>query len=519
MRILLDVCIILDLLLSGRGYQETASKALIRLTQNNYQLLFPASSIDTVIFILGRIFKSEKESISKLKVILKEYEIHVLSSTGNEFLNIDGTQNSLICNSAKRFGPDTRILTRDLTFDGQGVKIMNYQDVPQLTAETQSIPILDLSREYHLMMEEVDEALLSVAASSQFIMGAQVSEFEDQCAEYIASSHAIGTSSGTDALVLALRALAIQKKEAEFFASTDLVITTPFTFAATGDSILRAGATPIFVDIEPDGFNIDTINLQRLIDKKVIDPNQVVGILPVHLFGNPCQLDNILNLANKYNWFVVEDVAQAFGATWKEQKLGSIGTIGTFSFFPTKNLGGFGDGGLVCTDDDNLAELVRMLLRHGGKDKYNVDHIGYNARLDTLQAAVLQVRLKYIDSFNHKRKQIAQAYDHSLSECPAIVTPKRQTDGYDVVHQYTIRINNSARDDLQKYLSKIGISSAVYYPMPLHKMGVFDQRSEVGGELKNAEKASGEVLSLPIEPLMTKNEIDQVTTGIKDFLT
>ena len=252
-------------------------------------------------------------------------------------------------------------------------------------------------------------------------------ELEDKIAEYLGVRHCIGVSSGTDALVLSLRALAIKLKGQEYFDRNDKIITTPFTFTATGDAILRAGATPVFVDIDPATYNIDPAKIRESLAHRQTPiasrPSNVVGILPVHLYGQACNMDEIMAIAKKHNLFVLEDVAQAFGGMWQGKKLGSMGDLSAFSFFPSKNLGAFGDGGMVSTDDQELARLVIMLLKHGGKDKYNVDHIGYNARLDTLQAAVLLAKFKYVDEFNDRRRKIAGLYNEGLKGLDGLALP------------------------------------------------------------------------------------------------
>ncbi|MFZ5996236.1 MAG: DegT/DnrJ/EryC1/StrS family aminotransferase [Nitrospirota bacterium] len=383
------------------------------------------------------------------------------------------------------------------------------------------IPMLDLRLEYEYMKADIDAAIRKCLDHQKWIFGFEVKELEDKIAAYLGVKHCIGTSSGTEALVLSLRALAIKIKGQEYFDKADEIITTPFTFTATGDAILRAGATPVFVDIDPKSYNIDPVKVREYLRKS---SKQVVGMLPVHLYGQSCQMDEIMDIAREYNLFVIEDVAQAFGGTWKGRKLGSIGTAGCFSFFPSKNLGGFGDGGMVSTNDDEIAELVRMLLKHGGKDKYNVDHIGYNARLDTLQAAIILAKFKYIDEFNERRRKIAEIYNRELSEIGDIVLPKSYELSamnhklYRVYHQYTVRA--SKRDELQLYLKDKGISTMVYYPFPLHKMKVFGNgMSKISGSLGNSEHATSTVLSLPIEPLQSKEDTDYIIKAIKEFFS
>ena len=516
MNILIAVDVILDLLVPEREFQAISVQALQKLNQNGAELFVSSSSVSNVISTLTPYLGSENSAVSAFKDLLEKHQIHFLSVTGVDFSQIDDFidfEEALMSNAAKRVDSNFTVLTQNTDFDSQELTIMTCQEATKLERTKQQIrqiSLLNLPREYHQMMEKIDHALLSVVASSKFIMGPEVIEFETKCAEYIGTQHAIGTSSGTDALVLALRALAIRDKGEEFFEPTDLIITTPFTFTSTGDAILRSGATPLFLDVGTNGFNLDVNQIVELIKTEKIDPTRVVGILPVHLFGHPCNMTQILDLSQQYKWFILEDVAQAFGAKWQEQALGSLGTIGAFSFFPTKNLGGFGDGGLVTTDDNELAGLVRMLLRHGGKDKYNVDHIGYNARLDTLQAAALLVRLQYVDQFNQKRRQIAEIYNQAFSANTSIITPQCCNICYDVSHQYTIRIKHGLRDQVQKKLQESSIDSAIYYPLPLHQMKVFKDRSRNATQLSQSETRCQEVLSLPINPLMTTEEIDHV---------
>lgn len=377
------------------------------------------------------------------------------------------------------------------------------------------IPMLDLRREYEYMKEEVDSAIKRCLDHQKWILGPEVGELERKIAEYIGVKHCVGISSGTDALVLALRALAIKTKGKEYFDRDDEIITTPFTFTATGDAILRAGATPVFVDINQDTYNIDPAKIRKYIS--TANSNKRVGIIPVHLYGQACDMDEINEIARKHNLFILEDVAQAFGGKWKGKRLGAIGTAGTFSFFPSKNLGGFGDGGMVSTNDDEIAELVRMLLKHGGRDKYNVDHIGYNARLDTLHAAILLAKLKYIDEFNERRRKIAERYNKGLQGIKglSLPLPQPEPDVHHVYHQYTI--STTKRDELQNHLKEKGVSTMIYYPFPLHKMKVFGEGRSNIADLANAEQASECVLSLPVEPLQGEEETHYVVKEIKGY--
>ena len=391
------------------------------------------------------------------------------------------------------------------------------------------IPMLDFRLEYEYMKEDIDSAIKKCLEHQKWILGPEVKELEDKVAEYIGVKHCIGICSGTDALVLSLRALAIKTKKQEYWDRDDLIITTPFTFTATGDAILRAGATPVFVDIDPLSYNIDPGKIKSYLTTQQSDHStKVVGILPVDLYGQSCQMDEIMKIADEYNLFVLEDVAQAFGGMWhgsagSPQKLGSIGTIGAFSFFPSKPLGGFGDGGMVATNDDEIAELVRMLIKHGGKDKYNVEHIGYNARLDTLQAAILLAKLKYVDEFNERRRKIAEIYTRGLTGVSGLILPIANhqlpiTYFNHVFHQYSIRVANGKRDDLQKYLKEKGISTMIYYPIPLHQMKVFqNSRKKLHETLANAKDSTKNILSLPIKPLQSQEDTFYVIDCMKKW--
>jgi len=381
-----------------------------------------------------------------------------------------------------------------------------------------TVPMLDLAREYRHMQADVDAAIRRCLEHQKWIFGPEVGALERAAADHLGSPHAVGVSSGTEALVLALRALAISRRGTEYWNREDLVLTTPFTFTATGDAILRAGATPLFVDVDPVSFNLDP----ALVAECLASPlgKRVVGLIPVHLYGRPCRMDALLDLAREHGLFVVEDVAQAFGGRWGDRALGALGDAGAFSFFPSKNLGGFGDGGLVATGDAALADLVRVLLKHGGRDKYNVEHVGYNARLDTLQAAVVLAKLGHLDDFNRRRRAVAERYSRGLAGIDGLAVPEpgsapgAENAGH-VFHQYTLRTGR--RDALQAHLKEHGVATMVYYPVPLHRMRVFEGRCEVFGRPAHAERAVEQVLSLPIEPLLTDGEIAQVIGAVRGF--
>jgi len=377
------------------------------------------------------------------------------------------------------------------------------------------IPMLDLQLEYEHMKQEIDEAISKCMGHQRWIQGPEVSQFEREVSQYLGVRHCVGVGSGTDALVISLRALAIKLKGTEYFEPGDEIITTPFTFTATGDAIRRSGATPVFVDIDPATFNIHAAKVQDYLTAEA--GRKVKGIVAVHLYGQACDMDELTKLAKEHNLFVVEDVAQAFGGRWREKKLGAIGDAGAFSFFPSKNLGGFGDGGMIATDDEEIAELSRMLLKHGGRDKYDVEHIGYNSRLDTIQAAILSAKLKYVEEFNESRRRISEIYMERLSGIDAVTYPMSLSNAYHVYHQYTVRIADDKRNDVRQGLAAKGIATAVYYPVPLHKMKLFKDQTIKVGQLEESEKAATEVLSLPVEPLLAEEKQLYICQSLREL--
>ena len=372
------------------------------------------------------------------------------------------------------------------------------------------IPSVDLTRQYQLIREETEAAVLKILSSGRYIGGTVVSDFEKQFARYVGTSDCIACNSGTDALYLALRSLDIGQG--------DEVITTPFTFFASAEVISRAGATPVFVDIDPKTFNIDVDCLETAIT------SQTKAILPVHLFGQPIDMTKIMEIAQKYNLFVIEDCAQATGAQWAGKTVGSIGHIGCFSFFPTKNLGACGDGGAIATNDPNLVASIRRLKEHGMSDRYRHDAIGINSRLDTLQAAILQVKLRYLDRWNDRRTAIATIYSQLFSPLAGIKLPQASIGGKHVWNQYTICIQNRGennilyRDLVREKLQRLGIISMTYYPIPLHLQPVYQDLGYRVGQLPAAEQACREVLSLPMFPDLTFEEQQQVVYALKDCL-
>ena len=341
--------------------------------------------------------------------------------------------------------------------------------------------------------------------------------FEGEIAEYLRVKHAIGVASGTDALLLSLKAIGI--------GPGDGVIVPSFTFFATAGVVANVGATPVFADIDPQTFNINTESVREIlphppspVTRHASRVTKIKAIIPVHLYGQPADMDEIMRLAKEYDLYVIEDAAQAIGAEHKSRKVGTIGHLGCFSFFPTKNLGAYGDGGLVVTNDDELAEKVRMLRVHGSKPKYYHHMVGTNSRLDALQAAILRVKLGHLDDWTESRRKIAYRYDALLADIPGIVTPYRAPDRTHTFHQYTVRVLGGKRDALQTYLKKRGISTQVYYPLPLHLQPCFRDLGYREGDLPESERASREVLSLPMFPELTEEEQDYVVQAIKAFM-
>ena len=354
------------------------------------------------------------------------------------------------------------------------------------------IPMVDLRGQNEALQNEIESGFREVIDSTRFVLGPHGAALEEEIAAYCGVRYAIGVASGTDALHLALLASGI--------GPGDEVITTPFTFIATGEAIRYVGAKAVFVDIDPDTFNIDPALIEAAITERTR------AVLPVHLFGQPADLDPIEELCERYGLRLIEDCAQSFGAGYRGRMTGAWGDVGCFSFFPSKNLGCFGDGGMIVTDDEEIAEQVQILRNHGSRKTYFHETLGFNSRLDELQAVVLRAKLKRIESYNEARRCNAQRYNSHLADAN-VVTPVENAKGRHVYHQYTILTED--REALQAALAVAGIASAVYYPIPLHRQkamrGFCDERS-----LPVAEAASERVLSLPMYPELTADQIERV---------
>jgi UDP-2-acetamido-2-deoxy-ribo-hexuluronate aminotransferase len=380
-----------------------------------------------------------------------------------------------------------------------------------------NIQMVDLQSQYQRLKPEIDVAMQEVVDSAAFIKGPALKNFEANLAKYLGVKHAIGVANGTDALQIALMALGLKPG--------DEVIVPAFTYVATAEVIGLLGLIPVMVDVHADTFNIDAQQVEKAITKKT------KAIVPVHLFGQSADMESINTIAKKYNLYVVEDNAQAIGADFLKyegvtqsltsagsvnaQKTGTLGDIGCTSFFPSKNLGCFGDGGALFTNNDELAENIRMIANHGQKKKYYHSVLGVNSRLDTLQAAVLDVKLKHLDDFTLRRRQVADHYDKAFQDLSFVETPKRSDFSTHVFHQYTLKVKDAKRDVLQEYLRDKEIPSVVYYPLPLHKQKAYQKFSSA--TMPVAERLSTEVLSLPIHTEMEDDIVNYIAESIRFF--
>ena len=361
-----------------------------------------------------------------------------------------------------------------------------------------NIPLLDLVAQYHSIKDEMDAAVLGVLESGKFILGPNVTALEQEVAAYLGVKYAIGVASGTDALVIALRSVGV--------GAGDEVIVPSFSFFAKAGAVMTVGARPVFVDIHPETYLIDYQAIEAVITPKT------KAILPVHLYGQPADMDEILAIAETHHLKVIEDNAQAFGAVYKGRKTGALGDVGCLSFFPSKNLGGYGDGGMVTTDDDGVAGQARMLRVHGWKKKYFPEMLGYNSRLDEMQAAVLRVKLRHVDDWNARRAEIAHLYSQSLSEL-GLRVPVEAPDRTHVYHLYMVAFDE--RDKAQQALKEAGIASEVYYQQPLHLAAPSRPFGRGEGSCPVSERCSRTLLALPVYPEMTGAQIEEVLSVVQ----
>jgi len=388
---------------------------------------------------------------------------------------------------------------------------------PAQAGKFDAVPMLDLSRQYHQVREEVLRAVERVCASQHFILGEEVAALEKEIAAFTEAGHAVACASGTDALWLALLAAGVQPGDA--------VVTTAFSFFASASSIVRIGARPVFVDIDPQSFNLDPADLAL---KLKAHRSRVKAILPVHLYGQCADMDAIGALASEFDVHVLEDAAQAIGAAWKKQRAGSIGLAAAFSFYPTKNLSAYGDAGLVSTRNPEWAERMRKLRNHGSPERYLHTEVGWNCRMDAMQAAVLRVKLPYVEQWNQKRQERAVVYDRLLEQSglvqrgscfptndAPVVLPHISAHAHHVFHQYVLRVNR--RDELRAFLEERRISTEVYYPIPLHLQPCFEYLGYRVGDLPGSELAAKQVLALPMFAELTTDEQNWVIENIAEF--
>ncbi|MFN7181254.1 MAG: DegT/DnrJ/EryC1/StrS family aminotransferase [Planctomycetota bacterium] len=366
--------------------------------------------------------------------------------------------------------------------------------------QKEPVPLVDLKSEYKFIQDEIKNAIQEVMANGDFILGKAVEEFESNFAKYIGTNFAVGVASGTDALYLSLKALNLEK-DAE-------VITPSFTFIATVLAIVNAGLKPVLVDVSEKDYCIDVFQLEKKITKKT------KVIIPVHLYGYPCNLDKVSELCRENKVYLIEDACQAHGTMYKNKKIGSFGIAGCFSFYPSKNLGGYGDGGMITTNDPKINENLRYLRNYGQTSKYEHTYFGINSRLDTLQASILNIKLKYLDQWNKKRREKASYYRQLLKDLPVILPPEDTPDTYKIYHVFVIRTKK--RDELYKYLRENNVGTVIHYPAPIHFQKSF---KELFGNERYpvSESLSREVLSLPLNPFISENKIEYICKLITDI--
>ncbi len=372
----------------------------------------------------------------------------------------------------------------------------------------ENIQLVDLKNQYLKMEEEIDKAVLDVIKSTAYINGPEVKHFQADLEKYLNVKHVIPCGNGTDALQIALMALNIKPG--------DEVLTPSFTYVATCEVIALLGATPVFVDVYPDTYNIDVEDLESKIT------NKSKAIIPVHLYGQCADMDGVLQVAKKHNLKVVEDTAQGIGADYTfpngtVKKAGTMGDIGTTSFFPSKNLGAYGDGGAILTNDDQMAAEMRMIANHGQSKRYYHDQIGVNSRLDSIQAAILRVKLRYLDDYNMARNQAADFYNRAFKDSPHITAPFTASFSSHVYHQYTVKLHDVNRDALQAFLKEKGVPTNIYYPLANHKQKAFAGMVKPE-RLDTTEELSNQVLSFPIHTEMTAEQLEHITRSTLEFV-
>jgi dTDP-4-amino-4,6-dideoxygalactose transaminase len=458
--------------------------------------------------------QNENDSVSRksIQTLLKLVSIFPMSGKDVEHALAPGEMNfseTLTVSAAESLNIEAIVTLDPQKFSSNKAKVLTPNELTEQLknkkTEITKVPMLDIPASYHECIDTIEHEMMKVLRSSHFVLGSHVEEFETKAAEHCGVDFAIGVSSGTDALLVSLMAMEI--------GPGDEVITTPYTFFATMGSILRTGAKPVFVDIDPDTFNIDPDKIEKAVTINT------KAILPVHLYGQCADMEIIQEIADRLDLFIIEDAAQAIGAEYKNQKAGSLGHAGCFSFYPTKNLGGFGDGGMVTVSSDSLRDKIVSLRNHGSQARYMHTAIGGNFRLDALQAAALSVRIDHLRTWNERRRSNAENYNklfekNNLSN--HINIPAEKT-GRHVYHQYVIRVLGGKRNDLKDFLSENNIGCAIYYPVPLHLQDCIEEMGYKKGDFPIAEQAAEETLALPISHEVTEEQINYIVSTIKKF--
>ncbi len=503
----MDVLIHKDILLEAILREEPQVKNVLDLSRRQLIRLWVLPS---TLFEVRKLVTSEDPSVlSRLKLWLNE--LVILPITGREtktaLIQAKGEMDDEIGKEVlKSFNLSGVLTLNPDIFAEQKMKAWRPEALPEVlsTSGLKTVPLVSPAASYHEIWEDLEKAFAEVIRPGRFILGDMVRRLEEQVAAYCQTAFAVGVSSGTDALLISLLS--------EGIGSGDEVLTTPFTFFATAGSIARTGATPVFVDIEPETFNMDPEGLSNKITSKT------KAIIPVHLYGQCSDMDPILEVANKNGLVVIEDAAQAIGSEYKFKRAGSFGRYGCFSFFPTKNLGGFGDGGIVTTSSEEVVRTLRLLRVHGSKTKYEHDLIGGNFRLDEIQAAAVSVKMKHLEGWSGKRRENAERY-RQLFEVRGLLnrirTP-REIFPRHIYNQFVIRVPG-CRDDLMAFLRSCGIASEIYYPIPLHRQKCFAYLGYREGDFPQSEQVAKDTLALPISHEVTTEQQSKVVEGIAKF--
>ena len=507
MDLLIDINVAVDSCVRRTPFFRAADWAISKCQKEQGRLWLYVGSVQTLEFVMrtelqriglesGSVLSASQLAHQSREVLkafaIDKHWLSALADEGNVFDSLDPEDEQLI-RALDRFGPGTiRLLTRDQALlDAYPHKTISPEQYCLQPAEIKKLVFIDQKAQQDAIRPQLERNIHRVLHHGQYIMGPEVKELEEKLAAYVGVKHCITASSGTDTLLIAMMALGI--------GAGDEVITTPFTFIATGEMIALLGAKPVFVDIDPRTYNIDPAKIEAAITPKT------KAIMPVSLYGQCADMDAINEIANKHGLPVIEDAAQSFGATYKGRKSCALSTIGSTSFFPSKPLGGYGDGGALFTDDDALAKVMREIRVHGQDRRYHHPRIGINGRFDTLQAAILLAKLERFDWEVDQRQKVGAGYTAMLrEECPEIVAPVIEPHNTSVYAQYTIQV--ATRDEMAKHLNSAGIPTAVHYPVPLHRQPAFDGYGYAPGSFPCAEHAAESVLSLPMGPDITVNE-------------